>query len=329
MENATKDYRKLTASLRRISAGSFALALAAMQVAPAYATIDNTVTASGTAPGGVPVSATIGASVGVVPAAPGITLVKAASFRVPADDADSDGMGDQADKITYTYTVTNSGNVTIKNVSLVDSHDGVVPLSALLVPTAVTTDVGSAPAGTLGDSSDATGDLTWDTLGPGDTITFEATYIVQVGDIMGAGAGAIPDGDLDNSATASATYTSGATVTPVSSVSATSVPLDITNAITIAKTASPSTNVTAGTTVTYTYVVTNTGNTQVSNIQLHDTHNGVLDGLIPAFSSFTTDTGSAMGTGPTANTIVTFKPGDVAEFTATYIVTQADVDNRQ
>lgn len=324
MENVTKDYRKLSAKLRRIGAGSFALALAAMQVAPAYATIDNSVTASGTAPGNIPVSATIGASVGVVTAAPGITLVKAASFA-PGDDGDSDGMADQADTITYTYTVTNSGNVTITGVSIADAHDGVVPLNALVVPTAVTTD-----AGTLLDSSDpTTGDFIWDTLAPGDTITFSATYIVQVGDITGAGAGAVPDGDLDNSATASANYinTGAATTVPVSSVSATSVPLDITNAITITKTASPSTSVAAGTTVTYTYVVTNTGNTLVSNIELHDTHNGVIDGITPVFGSFTTDTGSVrLGL---TNTISSLKPGDVAEYTATYIVTQADVDNRQ
>lgn len=324
MENATKDYRKLSANLRRISAGSFALALAAMQVTPAYATINNSVTASGTAPGGAPVTANTSATVSVETAAPGITLVKAASFKVPADDGDGDGKGDQADKITYTYTVTNSGNVTVKNVGISDAHDGIVPLSALVVPTTVTTD-----AGTLNDSSDATGDFTWDTLGPGDTITFEATYIVQVGDITRAGGGAVPDGDLDNSATASATFTSGASVTPVSSVSATSVPLDTNDAITIAKSASPSSNVAAGTTVTYTYVVTNTGNTQVANIELHDTHKGNIDYLTPAFSSFTTNTGSTMGTGPTANTITILKPGDVAVFTATYIVTQSDVDTLQ
>ena len=332
MENKNTNYRTLTTKLRRISAGSLALALAAMQVVPAYATVDNSVTASGTAPGGAPVTATVGASVGVDTAVPGITLVKTASFAVPAtDDPDGDGKGDQADKITYTYTVTNTGNVTVNDVGIADIHEGAVALSALVVPTVVTTDAGSAPAGTLGDSSDATGDFTWDVLGPGDTITFQATYIVQVADIMGAGGGAVPDGDIDNSATASANYnnTSASTVVPVSSVSATSMPLDITNAITIAKTANPSTNVAAGTTVTYTYVVTNTGNTIVSNVELHDTHNGVLDALTPAFSSFTTDTGSAMGSGLTANTIVTFRPGNVAEFTATYIVTQADVDNRQ
>ena len=107
------------------------------------------------------------------------------------------------------------------------------------------------------------------------------------------------------------------------------MPLDTIDAITIAKTASPSTNVAAGTTVTYTYVVTNTGNTQVANIVLHDTHKGNLDYLIPAFSSFTTNTGSTMGSGTSANTITILKPGDVAVFTATYIVTQSDVDNLQ
>lgn len=333
MENRTTDYRKLSTKLRRISAGSFALALAAMQVAPAYATIDNAVTASGTAPGGVVVNAGVAplveAHVGVQTAAPAITMVKAASFAVSADDGDLDGKGDPTDKITYTYTVTNTGNVTLKNVAIADVHDGVVPLNPLVVPLLVTTDVGSAPAGTLGDSTDATGDFIWDTLGPGDTITFKTTYIVQIGDIQGAGGGVSPDGILNNSATASATYvnTNLATTTPVSSVSAASMPLDVINSITITKSASPSTNVAAGTTVTYTYVVTNTGNTPVSNIDLHDTHKGVLDAIIPGFVSF--NGGAASTSTNTGNHIDILQPGDTATYTVDYIVTQSDVDSLQ
>lgn len=335
MENTNTDYRRLSSKLRRISAGSFALALAAMQVTPAYATIDNNVTATGTAPGGVSVSVGVSpdplieAHVDVANADPRITLVKAATFET-GDDVDGDGKGDPGDKITYRYTVTNSGNVTIKNISVADTHDGVVPLNPQVVPTSVNLpEAGSAPAGTLNDSSDATGDLVWDTLGPGDSITFVATYIVLIGDIQGAGGGVTPEGDLDNSATASGIYqnTSAGTTPPVSSTNATSVPLDVKNSITVTKTPNLDTNVTAGTTVTYTYVVTNDGNTPVSNIDLHDTHKGTLDALTPTFVEF--NGGAASTSTNTGNHIDILQPGDTATYTVDYIVTQSDVDNLQ
>lgn len=336
MENTIKDYSKLSRNLRRISAGSFAMALAAMQVAPAYATIDNSVTASGTAPGGIPVSATIGATVGVETAAPAISMAKVASFAVPAtDDVNGNGLADPGDIITYVYTVTNNGNVTIQNVEIVDTHDGVGAAPAIVVPTVVTTDAGTAPAGTLNDSSDLinTTDALWGTLGPGDVITFQSTYTVVTGDIIGAGGGsgtglstlAEPDGYLDNSATASASYTSGATTTNVSSTSRANKQLNINNSISITKTPNLTSNVAAGTTVTYTYVVSNDGNTPVSTLNLVDTHKGVSGAITPVFGSFNVGSTSTH----TGNTIDILQPGDNATYTATYVVTQSDVDTLQ
>lgn len=330
MENTTTDYRKLSTNLRRIQAGSFALALAAMQVSPAYATIDNSVTATGTAPGGIPLSETVSATVDVEDDAPTITIDKVASFAVPAtDDVNGNGLADPGDKITYVYTIENTGNVTVHDVSIVDTHDGVGAAIAIVAPTTVFTDVGTVPAGTVNDSTDPTlADNHWDNLGPHDVIKFESSYIVVTGDITGAGGGSgvgQPDGYLDNSATASATYTDGSTTATVNNTDTARMQLNINNHIAITKTPNFTTNVAAGTLVTYTYVVTNDGNTPVSSIDLHDTHKGTLDYLTPTFGSFNVGSTSTH----TGNHIDILQPGDTATYSATYTVTQSDVDNLQ
>jgi large repetitive protein len=79
--------------------------------------------------------------------------------------------------ITYTYTVTNSGNVAMTGVSVSDVHNGsgvfTGPGNESLL-----TDV--AP---LGDSTDAAINGSWDTLAPGDILTFTATYVVTQNDV--------------------------------------------------------------------------------------------------------------------------------------------------
>lgn len=320
--------------LLRLSAAPLALVVAVSQVAPAYATIDNTVTVSGTAPGGIAVNATDTENVDVADDAPAITVLKAISFAAPGDDADGDGKADAGDKITYTYTVTNSGNVTLSNVAVSDAHDGAGTAPVVAIPTSVTIDNGSVGAGTLGDSTDViTGDGDWDKLGPGDVITFTATYTVVNGDLTAAGGGtgtgftgnAEPDGFLDNTATVTSSYNDGSGAVAVTDTDTRSIELDIAPSLLISKVADVTTNVTAGTTVTYTYTVTNAGNVPITGITLSDEHKGVVGALTPVFGSFTTNTGSTN----TGNTITLLQPGDVAVYTATYVVTQDDVDNLQ
>ena len=81
------------------------------------------------------------------------------------------------DVITYTYKVTNDGNVTIHNITLADVHNAA---GAAPVPGSETlTD--SPP---LGNSTDVTAnDGLWSDLAPGDTITFTATYTVKQSDV--------------------------------------------------------------------------------------------------------------------------------------------------
>lgn len=102
--------------------------------------------------------------------------------------------------------------------------------------------------------------------------------------------------------------------------------------MTITKTASPSVNVAAGTDVTYTYVVTNTGNQTISNIALNDIHTGFGASPIPSNETLTADNGTS---GDSSDVITnnaiweTLAPIDEVTFTAIYTVTQADLDNLQ
>lgn len=101
--------------------------------------------------------------------APQLSVVKTASSAGPFSVGQF---------ITYTYKVTNTGNVVMMVVSVADTHNGT---GTFLGPKneALTTDVDP-----VGDSTDASGNNgVWDSLGPGDTVTFTATYTVTQHDV--------------------------------------------------------------------------------------------------------------------------------------------------
>ena len=84
------------------------------------------------------------------------------------------------DTISYTYLVKNEGGRAITDISLSDSH--IAAETTILIPTHVTsTLIDTVP---VGDSTDTDGDdANWETLGPGDSIEFTASYVVTVDDI--------------------------------------------------------------------------------------------------------------------------------------------------
>lgn len=128
--------------------------------------IDNTAAAATTYIGS-PVTANGSTTVALV-ITPALTILK---------EAQTDGLVNVGHNIGYTFKVTNSGNVTITNVTVADVHGGSGP-PPLPNNEAIFTD-----AGTLGDSVDAAVNTSWDTLAPGDTIIFSGSYIVTQLDI--------------------------------------------------------------------------------------------------------------------------------------------------
>ena len=103
-----------------------------------------------------------------------ITTNPSISVTKSADDTTDVTLGQV---ITYTYVVTNDGNQTISNIDLADVHGGSGPAST---PGG---EVISNDAAPLLDWSDAAVDGVWDSLPPGDSVTFTGTYTVTQNDI--------------------------------------------------------------------------------------------------------------------------------------------------
>ncbi|MEO0618707.1 MAG: hypothetical protein AAFZ01_05445 [Pseudomonadota bacterium] len=91
--------------------------------------------------------------------------------------ADNDTGRGAGETIVYTYTVTNTGNMPINGVTISDSHNGTGPPP---VPAGETLVTDNTP---VGDSTDAASDASWDTLAPGDIISFSGSYIVTQTDV--------------------------------------------------------------------------------------------------------------------------------------------------
>jgi uncharacterized repeat protein (TIGR01451 family) len=135
---------------------------------------------------------------------------------------------------------------------------------------------------------------------------------------------------ITNSAVATASY--GATA--VASAQSTAL-VNVTPGVaslSVVKSASPTGNVVAGQTVTYTYVVKNTGTLTVTNVSPADTHNASGPAPAPSGETLTNDAGQLNdSTDVSASDGVwsVLAPGDTVTFTGTYTVLQSDVDQLQ
>jgi uncharacterized repeat protein (TIGR01451 family) len=116
--------------------------------------------------GGVNETATV--TVTVLPASPSMVIVKTPSTTGPVN---------AGDVIIYSYRVTNSGNVAITGITVSDVSNA----TGTLGPIANESLTGDAAP--LGDSTDAAANGFWDSLGPGDSVTFTASYTVTQQDI--------------------------------------------------------------------------------------------------------------------------------------------------
>jgi uncharacterized repeat protein (TIGR01451 family) len=194
---------------------------------------------------------------------PELTLLKEAS------PATYDAVGDE---ITYTYTLTNSGNVTLSGPFTVDDDK------------ATTSRVGAVPVP--------------DELAPGDHITFTATYTITQADL--------DDGGVTNTAMGHGYFDEEEVD---SNEDDETVAAEQAPALTLVKSAAPLFYESVGDEITYTYTLTNSGNVTLSG-------------------PFTVDddkaTTSRVGAVPVPDELAS---GEDITFSATYVITQADLDN--
>jgi len=179
-----------------------------LNAAELSASSTNTVSADASPPGGIDLPVT-GTDENGAQNTTSLGGDAASSFTVPAvtpeltiakvaDDSTDRALGDT---ITYTYTATNTGNVNISDVTVSDSHSGTGTLSPITIDTLTNTS---------GSSTDDGADNDVDLLAPGDSVTFEATYVVTFDD-------AVAGTDITNTATATGTPVAGTLTDPTAS----------------------------------------------------------------------------------------------------------------
>lgn len=199
--------------------------------------------------------------------------------------------------IVYTILVTNTG--------------ASIPITGITV----TDTLGTPVCATSGNSTIAS-------LAAGASEACTVNYTATQADFDGNGGG---DGDIDNSAGAAGTVSGQ----PTTAIGAASVALILNPQLTIAKTADTAGPVTVNDVITYTYTVTNTGNLTINGMNIVDIHNGYGTLPVPNGETLTSDLpplGDSTDVTPSNGTWSVLAPGDEVTFTATYTVTQTDVD---
>lgn len=273
-------------------------------------------------------------NVDVIPAAPAVSLVKTIDTSTNAPSGPN-GNYVTGDIIDYVFTVTNTGDSYLFDVSIADAFaDAQGSLTTIAIDTGASTITATAPAG-VGTSNDDGADSDYDQLAPDDIVVFTASYTVLASDMT---AGSVDgDGEIDNSATASGTYVSDPTdaatdTTITSAASVATAELDIVPQLDVIKVSNASGPAVAGQIVTYTYTVTNTGTVAINGVTLADSHTSASGtvAVTPTLGALT-DNGTAgdSSDGGTDNVYDTLAPSDVVTFTSTYTVTQEDIDQLQ
>jgi len=280
-----------------VSLGGFALAPGATAIckSAAYTVTDedmllteikNTAVASGTPPGQDPITDSDDATVGIAPPA-GITLVKTASPTT---------VSYAGDKISYTLTATNTGqialnNVTVREVAATFTGHGTAP-----TVTDCTVDGVAVTNGAI-------------TLAPAKSVICKTTgYTVVAADLA--------QKTIWNEGTATGKTGDDRTVNDTASAEvAVKVP-----GITIKKEASPTTVSQVGDTIAYTFTITNSGDLPLTEVTVTETaFSG--KGTRPEIKTCT------VGGVAVANGSITLEPGETAICQAeAYTVVRADLD---
>jgi len=266
-----------------------------------------------------------------VPQNPSINIVKDGVL-----DLGADGIAKPGDVIDYSFTVTNDGNVTLSNVTVEDPLLDSITCSGSIVAAASINDSssqfvssqfvattslfipmmfmdGTTPA-TVGPGPNAAVDVELfaaavsnviASLAPGDSASCSGSYAITQADIDG--------GERDNLATTEGTPPIGDPVTDDDPelVDIPQVPsIDLTKSASEINTtvAGPADRADAGDEVTYSFDIVNDGNVTLSNAELLD----ALVGFDPAIA---------------CDGITTLAPDASASCSATYALTQNDIDS--
>jgi uncharacterized repeat protein (TIGR01451 family) len=191
--------------------------------------LTNSATATGAPPTGELVGTDPSAATVTIPPAAAITLSKTAAPEVAANAGDS---------VDYSFVVTNTGNVTLGDLSIAEGEfTGTGALSNIACP--------AEP----------------DSLIPGASVTCTAGYVVTQADVDA--------GTITNTATATGNPPVGPAVG--SDPSSALVTAARTPALTLVKSATPSMITVAGQTVNYSFVLTNSGNVTLLNVTADET----------------------------------------------------------
>ncbi|KAB2731087.1 DUF7507 domain-containing protein [Brucella intermedia] len=235
--------------------------------------VENTATATGVSPSGGVVESAPDTVIITADTTSGLTIDKQGELN----DLNGNNVADVGEQISYTFTVKNTGKVTMTNVSIDD-------------PMLAKNGVQISPASVA-------------TLARGAQATFTATYTVVQSDVDG--------GKVENSATGTGTPPTGELV--ISPPGTVIVPPDQAPGLQIRKTGQLNdldgdNLVDEGETITYTFVVKNTGKVTMTDVSVDD----------PMLAKY--------GTAISPASVATLAPGAEATFTATYTAVQADID---
>lgn len=228
--------------------------------------IDNTAVAVGTTADDSEVTSDPSSAAVVIGATPGITVVKSASS----------GELDAGRDVTYSFVVTNTGNVTLTDIAIQE--------------TAFT---GS------GDLTDIVCAEGASSLEPGEQVICSTDYTITQDDVDA--------GTVDNTATASGAAPGGRITSDPSSVR---LPFEATPALALVKSTDVDEFTAAGDAIEYRFLVTNTGNVTMSDIEIEE---GEFSGS-GSLGEITCEAGSLL-------------PGEQVLCIAAYETTLADVDS--
>ena len=241
---------------------------------------------------------------------PKLSIVKGSALNLGTD-----GVATPGDIVTYSYDVTNIGNVTLTSVSVTENAAGFTGTGTLPAPTFVSSTLAS-PAGTLK---------------VGEKATYSATYAITAADILA--------GKIDNSAFANGISPKGTAVKDTSDSKnpadynesgipsdpngedKTGTPIAESPKLSIVKGSALNLGTdgvaTPGDIVTYSYDVTNIGNVTLTSVAVTENASGFTGtGTLPAPTFVSSTLASPAGT---------LKVGEKATYSATYAITAADI----